>query len=115
MVNILIPFIFYLSFSLRPHIRTTLILGDVIGPVFPNIPMKHEDILGRHGKGTDSRILEFSVNILNLRYLRVTNKITPSLLRETLEESNTIYAHIMKRYDPGGWFSNWDMHQPSVW
>lgn len=77
--------------------------------------MKQEDILGRFGKGTDSRVLEFAVNILNLRYLRVTTKINPSILKETLEESNTIYAHIMKRYDPRGWFSNWDVNKPSIW
>ena len=77
--------------------------------------MHEEEILGRSGKGTDVRVFEFSINLLHLHYLRYTNKITASLLRRTLEETNTIYAHIMKRYDHRGWFSNWDINQPSVW
>ncbi|XP_014294600.1 CD109 antigen isoform X1 [Halyomorpha halys] len=91
------------------------VTGDIIGPILPKVPMCEEDILGRFGKGTDVTVFEFSVNLLHLHYLRVTNKFKPSLLRTSLEESNTLYAHIMRRYDHRGWFSNWDIEQPSVW
>ncbi|CAH1397187.1 unnamed protein product, partial [Nezara viridula] len=107
------PMVSYTKFVNRKQLSTET--GDIIGPILPKVPMCDEDILGRSGKGTDVTVFEFSVNLLHLHYLRVTNKFKPTLLRTSLEESNSLYAHIMRRYDQRGWFSNWDIDQPSVW
>lgn len=90
-------------------------LGDIIGPVFSTTPITTDSALRRTAKGTDARVFELAANIWTLHYLRLTNQLEPSKLKEVLEECNAIMANIMRRYNPLGWFLNWDMSEPSVW
>lgn len=92
-----------------------LVSGDIIGPAFATVPATIESTLKTSSKGTLARVFEFGVNIWTLHYLRLTNKLKRSFLKEVLLECNTVYAQIMKRFDRRGAFINWDSSGFSVW
>ncbi|XP_039280690.1 CD109 antigen isoform X2 [Nilaparvata lugens] len=89
--------------------------SDLIGPTFPTIPLTIESVLERHGKGAESSLFEFGVNIWVLHYIRLTNQLNPHTFHEILNEINSLYGLVMRYYNPGGWFSDWDGSEPSVW
>ncbi|RZF38559.1 hypothetical protein LSTR_LSTR006154 [Laodelphax striatellus] len=94
---------------------TITLTSDLIGPLFPTIPLSIESVLERHGKGAEFSVFEFGVNIWVLHYIRLTNQLSPHTLHEILNEVNSLYGLVMRYYNPDGWFSNWDESQPSLW
>lgn len=91
------------------------ILGELIGPTFPEMPISLKSILNRYGKGTESVLFEMAANIWSLHYLRLTNQLQSSTTHNVLSEVNVLYNHVMKRYNSSGWFYNWNPKKPSLW
>ncbi|CAB3361002.1 Hypothetical predicted protein [Cloeon dipterum] len=95
---------------------TILLSSDLIGPVFPEIPLTTIHLVDRHLKGTEARASELGANVWTLHYLRLTNRLKREKLREVLATCTTIFTQIMMRFnDTTGAFHNWDDSPPSVW
>jgi len=91
------------------------IYGDVLGPIFPSIPIEIEELTGIPGVSTADRVFYLSMTVWSLHYLRLTNQLQMPSARKVLSDMNRSFAHIMKRFDPEGWFKMWDTSRPSVW
>ncbi|GLH03267.1 Uncharacterized protein GBIM_09200 [Gryllus bimaculatus] len=88
--------------------------GDVLGPIFPEIPLTVQGVMGMELKGTEASAFELANNVWTLHYLRLTNQLTPRFARRVLEEVNVLLGEVMRRYNIQGWFQNWDTSAPSV-
>ncbi|XP_066991727.2 CD109 antigen isoform X2 [Anabrus simplex] len=91
------------------------VTGDVIGPVFPNIPLTTNAVFGTETKGTEARVFELAANTWMLHFLRLTNQLKLHTCKQVLEEATVIFSQIMRYYNKKGWFKNWDLSYPSVW
>lgn len=86
-----------------------------MGPIFPEIPVNIGNLIGKPGKGTADRIFDLAVNVWSLHYLRLTNQLDSSTAKQVFVELNKIFAQIMKRFRPEGYFKMWNLSSPSVW
>jgi hypothetical protein len=91
------------------------VYGDILGPIFPSLPLEVEALTGIPGMGTANRLFYLSINLWSLHYLRLTNQLEMSVARKVFIEMNKSFAHAMKEFDPEGWFSMWNTSKPSVW
>ena len=66
-------FLPYVSQHLRPA------PGDVVGPVFPEVPVGAASLLGMEVISADGAAFDFAANLYSLHYLRLTNQIKPGL------------------------------------
>ena len=69
-------------------------IGDLIGPVFPEIPLTTISLVDRHLKGTEARASELGANVWTLHYLRLTNRLRREKLREVLSHVTTIFTQV---------------------
>ncbi|XP_065199641.1 ovostatin-like [Planococcus citri] len=91
--------------------------NDVIGPInFENL-FTLDTLLKREPKGAIDYASELNANVWILHYLRLTNQLTPDILKNTLKECNSLYSTIIRYFNVEGFFSNWEpaSSYPSVW
>ncbi|XP_043206412.1 CD109 antigen-like [Amphibalanus amphitrite] len=88
--------------------------GDVIGPIFPSNSMNTGSVFGKPLKSLDGSVFNLAYNAWSLHYMRLTNQLPRSFLRQVLEKMNVHFLLIMKRYRRGP-FLFFDGGRPSVW
>ncbi|XP_014256603.1 CD109 antigen-like [Cimex lectularius] len=99
--------------SPQGHVSVT---GDIIGPMKEVESLNTFSLLGHHGKGTEALAFEFAFSILTVHYFRLTNlQLELDEFKKRLNHATVLYAGIMKRFHPDGYFTNWDSGQSNVW
>ncbi|XP_069938701.1 CD109 antigen [Cherax quadricarinatus] len=103
----------FVAGSPRGHVS---ICGDVVGPSFPNEgPVDTLQMLRKELRGTEPSTFNFGANLWTLHYLRLSNQLDYSEVREIFDQLNVELAAIIYRFGADGSFKMWDTAGPSVW
>lgn len=92
------------------------VVGDVVGPTFPTMPMNVTSMLKKPFDAAEPNIFNFAVNIYTLLYLRYTGQTKPDIEQKAFKYLNIQYQRQMTYQNPDGSFRSfrWDT-KPSVW
>lgn len=92
------------------------VVGDVIGPAFPTIPMNATSMLRKPFDASEPSMFSFAVNVYTLLYLRYTGQRKPNLEKEVFRYLNIDYQRQLSYQNSDGSFRAFRWHQtPSVW
>lgn len=92
------------------------VVGDVVGPSFPSMPMNVTSMLRMPFDAAEPNMFNFAVNVHTLLYLRYTGQRKPSVEMEAFRYLNIQYQRQMSYLNPDGSFRAFHWHNnPSVW
>lgn len=92
------------------------IVGDVVGPAFPTLPMNATSMLRKPFDAAEPNMFSFAVNVYTLLYLRYTGQRKPEIEKRAFKYLNIQYQRQMSFQNPDGSFRAFHWHQtPSVW
>ncbi|XP_071531816.1 CD109 antigen-like [Panulirus ornatus] len=111
----IIPFSIYRQFLYGSRAARISVAGDVFGPTLEGISVDHTQVFGgRHFRSTDGVAFNFGATLWTLHYLRLTNQLDVTEVRDAFEYLTVQLAGLLRRYSVGG-FSMWAFTPPSVW
>lgn len=92
------------------------VVGDVIGPSFPSMPMNATSMLRKPFDAAEPNMFGFAVNVYTLLYLRYTGQRKSEIERNAFKYLNIQYQRQMSYLNPDGSFRAFRWHnKPSVW
>lgn len=92
------------------------VVGDVIGPAFPTIPINASSLLRKPYDCGEQNMFNFAVNMYTLFYLRLTGQRKSEIERQAFKYLNIQYQRQLSYKNADGSFRafRWD-DRPSVW
>ncbi|KAG0416492.1 hypothetical protein HPB47_006391 [Ixodes persulcatus] len=95
---------------------TLSIVGDVVGPAFPTMPVNATSLLSKPFYCGEQNMFSFAANLYTLLYLRLTNQRDVSIEKQAFKYLNLEYQRQLSYQNDDGSFSVFRWHsQPSVW
>nr|QOJ54018.1 macroglobulin complement-related 2 [Ixodes ricinus] len=95
---------------------TLSIVGDVVGPAFPTMPVNATSLLSKPFYCGEQNMFSFAANLYTLLYLRLTNQRDVSIEKQAFKYLNLGYQRQLSYQNDDGSFSVFRWHsQPSVW
>ncbi|KAJ8926001.1 hypothetical protein NQ315_009856 [Exocentrus adspersus] len=95
------------------------IVGDVVGPVFPTMPVNATSLLKLPMDSAEQNIFSFAVNMYTLLYMRYTQVKNKTLEKQAFYHMNIGYQRQLSFMQPDGSFStfrsDWNQSASSVW
>nr|CAI5865848.1 unnamed protein product [Callosobruchus analis] len=95
------------------------VVGDVVGPVFPTMPMNATSLLHLPMDCGEQNIFSFAVNMYTLLYMRYTQIKNRTLQKQAFHYMNIGYQRQLSFMQPDGSFStfrsDWNQSASSVW
>ncbi|XP_022908255.2 CD109 antigen [Onthophagus taurus] len=95
------------------------IVGDVVGPVFPTMPINASSLLGLPQESAEQNIFSFAATMYTTLYMRYTIQRNKTLEREAFNQMNIAYQKQLSYLQPDGSFSlfrsDWNQSASSVW
>ncbi|XP_013776899.1 CD109 antigen-like isoform X2 [Limulus polyphemus] len=92
------------------------VFGDVVGAVFPTMPMNASSLLNKPFDCGEQSMFNFAANLYTLHYMRLTGQRKPDLEKEAFKHLNIEYQRQLTYQNHDGSFRlfRWD-NKPSVW
>uniref|UniRef100_T1K1D6 Alpha-macroglobulin receptor-binding domain-containing protein n=2 Tax=Tetranychus urticae TaxID=32264 RepID=T1K1D6_TETUR len=92
------------------------IVGDVVGPVFPSMPLTSENLLRKPYGCAEQNMFNFAANMYTLLYLRLTGQKSADLEKQAFHYLNIQYQRQLSYQNEDGSFSAFRFgEKPSVW
>ncbi|XP_050294787.1 CD109 antigen [Anthonomus grandis grandis] len=95
------------------------IVGDVVGPIFPTMPVNATSLLHLPMDSAEQNIFSFAANMYTLLYMRYTQQKNKTLQKLAFHYLNIGYQRQLSFMQPDGSFStfrsDWNNSAPSVW
>ncbi|CAG9820933.1 unnamed protein product [Phaedon cochleariae] len=95
------------------------IVGDVVGAVFPTMPVNATSLLQLPMDSGEQNIFSFAVNMYTLLYMRYTQMKNRTIQRDAFYHLNIGYQRQLSFMQPDGSFStfrsDWNQSASSVW
>uniref|UniRef100_A0AAR5PB89 NTR domain-containing protein n=2 Tax=Dendroctonus ponderosae TaxID=77166 RepID=A0AAR5PB89_DENPD len=95
------------------------IVGDVVGPIFPTMPVNATSLLHLPMDSAEQNMFSFAVNMYTLLYMRYTQQKNKTLQRDAFHYLNVGYQRQLSFLQPDGSFStfrsDWNNSASSVW
>ncbi|KPM04684.1 LDL, Prenyltransferase and alpha-2-macroglobulin domain-containing protein [Sarcoptes scabiei] len=92
------------------------VVGDVVGPAFPTIPMNTTSMLRKPFDAAEPSMFSFAVNVYILLYLRYTGQRKPNIENEIFKYLNIDYQRQLSYQNADGSFRAFRWHRtPSIW
>ncbi|CAG9856305.1 unnamed protein product [Phyllotreta striolata] len=95
------------------------LVGDVVGAVFPTMPMNATSLLSLPMDSGEQNIFSFAVNMYTILYMRYTQIRNKTLSRQAFHYLNIGYQRQLSFMKPDGSFgtfrSDWNQSVSSVW
>lgn len=95
---------------------TISVVGDVVGPAFPSMPMNASSLLRKPFDCGEQNMFNFAINMYTLFYLRMTGQRMPQTEKEAFKYLNIQYQRQLSYQNADGSFRafRWN-NKPSVW
>ncbi|XP_047526413.1 CD109 antigen [Pieris napi] len=98
---------------------TISIVGDVVGPLFPTMPVNATSLLDLPMESGEQNMFSFAANMYLTLYMRLINQRNRTLEKEAFEHMNVLYQRQMSYMKLDGSFSlfrsDWNQSASSVW
>ncbi|XP_038211501.1 CD109 antigen [Zerene cesonia] len=98
---------------------TISIVGDVVGPLFPTMPVNATSLLDLPMESGEQNMFSFAANMYLTLYMRLINQRNRTLERDAFAHMNVLYQRQMSYVKPDGSFSlfrsDWNQSASSVW
>lgn len=95
------------------------IIGDVVGPIFPTMPINATSLLHLPMDSGEQNMFSFAVIMYTTLYMRYTQQKNVTLQRGAFYHMNIGYQRQLSFMQPDGSFStfrsDWNQSNPSVW
>ncbi|CAH2004526.1 unnamed protein product [Acanthoscelides obtectus] len=95
------------------------VVGDVVGPVFPTMPVNATSLLNLPMDCGEQNIFSFAVNMYTLLYMRYTQIKNRTIQKQAFHHMNIGYQRQLSFMQPDGSFStfrsDWNQSASSVW
>lgn len=95
------------------------IVGDVVGPLFPTMPINATSLLDLPMDSAEQNMFSFAVNMYQTLYMRLINQRNRTLERDAFYHMNVLYQRQLSFMKPDGSFSlfrsDWNQSASSVW
>ncbi|XP_017785160.1 PREDICTED: CD109 antigen isoform X2 [Nicrophorus vespilloides] len=95
------------------------IVGDVVGPIFPTMPVNATSLLYLPMDSAEQNIFGFAANMYTTLYMRYAIQRNKTLEREAFYHMNIAYQKQLSFMQPDGSFSffrsDWNQSMSSVW
>ncbi|KPJ10420.1 CD109 antigen [Papilio machaon] len=101
------------------NIARVTVVGDVVGPLFPTMPVNTTSLLDLPMDSGEQNMFSFAANMYLTLYMRLTNQRNRSLERDAFAHMNVLYQRQLSFMKPDGSFSlfrsDWNQSASSVW
>ncbi|KAG5340833.1 CD109 protein, partial [Acromyrmex charruanus] len=98
---------------------TVSLVGDVVGPIFPTMPVNATSLLNLPMDCAEQNMFSFAVNMYTTLYMRLINQRNRIQEKESFYYMNIGYQKQLSFMNPDGSFSffrtDWNQSMPSVW
>ncbi|XP_047030679.1 CD109 antigen [Helicoverpa zea] len=95
------------------------IVGDVVGPLFPTMPVNATSLLHLPMDSAEQNMFSFAANMYLTLYMRLINQRNRTLEKEAFYHMNILYQRQLSFMKPDGSFSlfrsDWNQSASSVW
>lgn len=95
------------------------IVGDVVGPIFPTMPVNATSLLGLPMDAAEPTMFSFAANLYTTMYMRLINQRNRTQEKHSFYYMNIGYQRMLSFLNPDGSFSlfrsDWNHSAPSVW
>lgn len=95
------------------------IVGDVVGPIFPTMPVNATTLLSLPEDCGEQTVFSFAANLYTTYYMRLTNQRNRTLEKYAFYHLNIGYQRALSFMNRDGSFSlfrsDWNQSSPSVW
>ncbi|KAJ9591586.1 hypothetical protein L9F63_001940, partial [Diploptera punctata] len=95
------------------------IVGDVVGPIFPTMPVNATSLLHLPMDCAEQTVFSFSANMLTTMYMRLINQRNRTMEKQSFYHMNIGYQRSLSFMKPDGSFSlfrsDWNQSASSVW
>ncbi|XP_049876767.1 CD109 antigen [Pectinophora gossypiella] len=95
------------------------VVGDVVGPLFPTMPMNATSLLQLPMDSAEQNMFSFAANMYFTLYMRLINQRNRTLERDAFYHMNILYQRQLSFMKPDGSFSlfrsDWNQSASSVW
>ncbi|XP_035435862.2 CD109 antigen [Spodoptera frugiperda] len=95
------------------------IVGDVVGPLFPTMPVNASSLLHLPMDSAEQNMFSFAANMYLTLYMRLINQRNRTLERDAFYHMNILYQRQLSFMKPDGSFSlfrsDWNQSASSVW
>ncbi|XP_076260328.1 macroglobulin complement-related isoform X2 [Rhynchophorus ferrugineus] len=95
------------------------IIGDVVGPIFPTMPVNATSLLHLPMDSAEQNMFSFAANMYTLLYMRYTQQENRTLQKQAFHYLNVGYQRQLSFMQPDGSFStfrsDWNQSASSVW
>nr|XP_018913243.1 PREDICTED: CD109 antigen isoform X1 [Bemisia tabaci] len=95
------------------------IVGDVVGPIFPTMPVNATSLLELPMDCAEQTMFSFAANLYTTMYMRLINQRNRTLEKESFYHMNIGYQRMLSFMNPDGSFSlfrtDWNTSSNSVW
>ncbi|KAL4122063.1 hypothetical protein QTP88_014463 [Uroleucon formosanum] len=107
---------YYVYGSNKAHLS---IVGDVVGPIFPTMPVNATSLLNLPMDAAEQTMFSFAANLYTTIYMRFSNQRDRTLEKQSFYNLNIGYQRMLSFMNNDGSFSlfrsDWNMSYPSVW
>ncbi|XP_069675686.1 CD109 antigen isoform X2 [Periplaneta americana] len=95
------------------------IVGDVVGPIFPTMPVNATSLLNLPMDCAEQTVFSFAANMMTTMYMRLINQRNRTQEKHSFYHMNIGYQRAMSFMKPDGSFSlfrsDWNQSASSVW
>ncbi|XP_053614245.1 CD109 antigen [Plodia interpunctella] len=95
------------------------VVGDVVGPLFPTMPVNASSLLDLPMDSAEQNMFSFALNMYHTLYMRLINQRNRTLEKEAFYHMNILYQRQLSFMKPDGSFStfrsDWNQSASSVW
>lgn len=98
---------------------TVSVVGDVVGPIFPTMPVNATSLLHLPMDSAEQNMFSFAANLYTTMYMRLISQRNRTLERMSFYHMNIGYQRQLSYMNPDGSFSlfrsDWNQSASSVW
>lgn len=95
------------------------IVGDVVGPIFPTMPVNATSLLYLPIDAAETNMFSFAANLYTILYMRLISQRNRTTEKQAFHYMNIGYQKQMSYMNPDGamtlFRSDWNQSSPSVW
>lgn len=113
----IIPFIEERRYIFGSNKAIISVVGDVVGPSFPTMPVNASSLLKKPFDGGEQNMFNFAFNMYTLFYMRMTGQRLVAVEREAFKYLNIQYQRQLSYQNKDGSFRafRWNSKSSSVW
>uniref|UniRef100_A0A0P4VGJ9 Putative alpha-macroglobulin n=2 Tax=Rhodnius TaxID=13248 RepID=A0A0P4VGJ9_9HEMI len=98
---------------------TVSVVGDVVGPIFPTMPVNATSLIGLPMDCAEQTMFSFAANMYTTWFMRLINQRNRTQEKHSFYHMNIGYQRALSFMNPDGSFSlfrsDWNHSSPSVW